>query len=169
MKPNVPIICDAGHTSIGFDTTTSTRTITHDKYISVPAGGSVDVTSWIQKIATITAGVTYSRRAATVSASTVMASLSGTVGVSVAASGTATYQGTETVNYHMGAGRYAVFHGDKKFTGSWSGSRCNSNGTQLSPLSGSAISWAVPGEGAASCRSTYSASSFEYKAKAYAC
>ncbi|MEU8075676.1 hypothetical protein AB0B31_09495 [Catellatospora citrea] len=140
----------------------------HGKYISIPAGGSGSVFSSVQKTGSVTASVTYTS-SATVGASTVIGEFSATAGVSLAASGTVTYQGTESVTINLGPGQYTVFHGEKKFNGSWGGWKCNSTATVSSPLSGSAVSWAIPAEGAANCAVSYSSSSIEYKAKAYGC
>jgi hypothetical protein len=166
--PLLPVICDKGTRDLWFTSTSNSRTITHARYISVPSGGSVDVTNNVTKIGTIQASVKYSSTT-TVAAKEVIAEFSETVNVELAASGSITKQTSETVNFHMGPGQYAVFHGEKKFSGEWHGTQCDVSGTHETPLSGDAVSFAVPGEGAASCAGTYSSSSFEYKAKAYAC
>ncbi|MEV0271530.1 hypothetical protein AB0H43_22360 [Hamadaea sp. NPDC050747] len=168
VTPDAVIVCDPGTTDMQFNTTSSVRTLTHDKYYSVPAGGSIGIFNSITKIATITASVSYST-SATVSASVVIGELSGTVGVTLAASGTYTSQTTESVTYHAGPGQYAAWHGFKKFSGNWSGYKCNTGGTAETYVSGSAVSWGVAGEGVSSCSGSYSSSSWEYKAVAYAC
>jgi hypothetical protein len=168
IAPQRPITCDPNTYTIHFTRTGTTRTVTNARYISIPKGGSGTVTRSVQAVASITATVTFSS-SATVSANVIIGELSGTVGVTLAASGSVTGTRSESVTVNVGPGRYAFFRGVKKFSGTYSGWKCNNNGTATSPLSGTAISYAVPAEGAASCAGTYSPSSYEYKAKTIAC
>lgn len=168
IGPLVVTVCDPYSYDVSMTSTSWTRYITHAKYFSIPAGGSGSQTKSVSKTGSITASATFTS-SATVSASAIMAEFSGTVGVTLAASGTYTNQSTESVTVNVGPGAYAFFHGEKKYSGTFQGWKCNSDGTVSSPVSGNAVSFAVPGEGAASCSASYSSGSFEYKAKAIAC
>jgi hypothetical protein len=169
IKPLLPVICDNGEVTTSFTTVTADRTLTHVRYFSVPAGGSLDVAKGVTKIATITASVKFTSDS-TLEANEVIAKESEKVGVELAASGSVTLQTATNVTYHMGPGAYAVFAGEKKFSGSWSSTKCTNNGTREAPNGdGTAVSFAVPGDGAASCTGNYASGTFEYKAKAYGC
>ncbi|GAA2543436.1 hypothetical protein GCM10010435_09440 [Winogradskya consettensis] len=168
LSPQAVVICEPNTTDLKITSKSSTRTITHAQYFSIPAGGSGSQTKSVSKVATIKASVSYSSTT-TVSANAVMGEFSEAVGVELALSGEATKSSTESVTVTVSAGKYAFFHGEKKFNGGWTGNKCNSNGTVITPVKGTAISFAVPAEGAASCSTTYASSTFEYKAKAIAC
>ncbi|MEV6350788.1 hypothetical protein [Actinoplanes sp. NPDC051851] len=163
------LVCDANSKSASFSTTSASNTITHVRYVSIPSGGSGSVTKSVTHVATITASVTFSA-SSTLTAKAVMGEFSDTVGVTLAASGETTTTTSESITVNVSAGKYAFFAGERKFTGSWSGWKCNSNGTATTSIGkGSAVSFAVPAEGAASCSKSYGSSTFEYKAKVIAC
>jgi hypothetical protein len=168
IAPRRPIACDPNTYTIHFDQTSSTRTVTNAQYISIPKGGSGTVTRSVQAVSSITASVTYSS-SASISANIVIGELSGTVGLTLALSGSFTGTRSESVTVNVGPGHYAFFRGVKKFRGTYSGWKCNSTGSAASRLGGTAVSYAVPAEGAASCGKTYSPSSYEYKARVIAC
>jgi len=128
----------------------------------------VKIYSGVTKTGSITASVSATTTAS-VEAGFVMAKFSGSLGVTVAAAGTRTNQGTESVELSLARGSYAVFVGTKKFVGQYTGKLCNSTGTAQRPLGGRTVSWAVRGDGAASCAGRYAPSSFEFKARVIAC
>ncbi|WP_067502893.1 hypothetical protein [Actinoplanes sp. TFC3] len=166
--PASPTMCEPNMQSIKMTSTSSTRTVTHAKYFSIPAGGGGEVSRTVEKVGSITASVSYSSTTE-VSAKAIIGELSESVGVTVAASGTKTKSTSETVKVTVSSGKYAFFSGVKKFKGKWTSSKCNSSGTKVIKSNGSAVSFAVPADGAAKCSSSYATSSFEYKAKVIAC
>jgi hypothetical protein len=164
----LPVACDRGQTWIDFNQTSSSRTVTHDRYVSVPNGGSVDVTRNVTKIGTITASVSFTS-STEAKASVVMGEFSESVGVTLAASGSATLQTSETgklphgprplrgfprrEEVHRGMARWSVQH-------------------QRHPRGSHQRSGGVlghPGRRRRYCSKTHDSSSFEYEAKAYAC
>ena len=163
-SPNVPAICERNEKNLWF-TTTVDRTVTHVRYFSVPTGGSADLVDKLTKIATVTASVKFTSET-TLEANEISAKASKKFGVELTASGTLTRQTSETVTKHLGTGRFAVFAGVKEFSGQWNATRCNNNGThEQSFCSGSTVSFAVPGDGAADCTKKYPSDTFEYRAR----
>ncbi|MBB5868788.1 hypothetical protein F4553_002167 [Allocatelliglobosispora scoriae] len=162
------IVCDPGETGLSFSSSSYVRTVTHSMYWTVPTGATVDYETNVTKVSTITAGLTFTTGGG-VSADVIFASFEGKVGLELATSGSHTVTTSVTIHWHLGPGHYAVFRGNKKYTGSFSGGKCNSTGTVLSLFSGNAVSYTVLAEGAANCSSTYGSTTFEYKAKQIAC
>src|SRR4051794_39426783 len=89
VHPDRPVVCDRNETDLSFGTVSAVRTLTHVRYFSIPAGGSIDTEDDVTKIASITASVKFTSDT-TVEANEVIAKESEKVGIELAASGTMT-------------------------------------------------------------------------------
>ncbi|GIE87283.1 hypothetical protein [Actinoplanes regularis] len=164
------IVCDANETAMVFSGRSTTPTITHVLAVTVPAGGSASRTYSTRKVTTITASITVTATTTATVKAAVMGEMSEEFGVTLAAAGERTKETSESVTVTVPGGDYAFYHGEKKYNASWAAHKCNSNGTATSNAGkGTAVSWAVPGEGAASCSASYSTNSFAYYAKRIGC
>ncbi|MEV6601464.1 hypothetical protein AB0M36_32115 [Actinoplanes sp. NPDC051346] len=162
-----PVICERGHQSARFVSKVKSNVITHKKKVSIADGmtGSKSITTTVER--SVSASVTFNQ-STQISASVVIASLEGAIGLELASNLSQTSTNSQTFNMNFNKpGTYIVFDGVEKASGAWTGSKCNSNGTALVPVSGKATSWAIGHEGSINCASNYRAGSMQAKAKEY--
>jgi hypothetical protein len=169
VRPALRTICDPNTIQYSLGGTKTADKVLHDSVYHNEEGNSTSVTVVSSEVASITAGVTVEQEV-NVSASVLIADLGSKVNVTLAASGSITKTSSTSVTTTIGGvGDYAVYDGEHKYTGSWTGVLCNGNGTAETNINGTATSWAVSAHGNASCAKSYTSGTFPALAKSIAC
>ncbi|UQU64653.1 hypothetical protein COUCH_37935 [Couchioplanes caeruleus] len=161
-----PLECEPGYSTYSWTGTKTPWTVTHAKGYENFTGSTATYTKSATRERTITASAEVTS-GATVSANVVIASLDGQVSWTLAASGSVTNSGSESVTATMKPGSVYVFYaGARKTSGSFSYSLCNSSGTHVTVKSkGKATSFGLKREGAVRCGSTVTSASLGYVAE----
>lgn len=161
------ILCSSGEHYSDVSSIVKSNTITHDLSVSVAPGSSSTITRTSSFVRSVGAGIDGTTTAS-VEANSVIAKASGTISVTLKASGNITRTSDISSQWSFSssstARRYALFFGTLKVTGNYVYHYCNSARTAFNSTSGTFASWNVEAQGTALCGYPYASGSIERNA-----
>jgi hypothetical protein len=168
VRPLRAVVCDKNESWIkSWSAVSSSNVITHAAGYIIPAGGSGRYTKSTEFQKQLTASVSFNG-SVTIGSPIIRTGLEAQVGFDVSASGSKTTTSNTSVETTVTkSGTHIFFMGRRTAKGSFTGSRCNSDGTAIRSASGRMESYAIPYEGAVWCGENPKAGSFEAIAKKY--
>jgi hypothetical protein len=168
IRPMKAVVCDKNESWIkSWSAVSSANVITHASGYIIPAGGSGRYTKSTEFQKQLAASVSFNG-SLTISPPIIRQGLEAQVGFEVQGSGSMTTTNNTSVETTVTkSGTHIFFMGRRTAKGSFSGSRCNSDGTAIRSASGRMESYAIPYEGAVWCGENPKAGTFKAIAKKY--